>query len=165
MKEKTKMSNKFTDQQIFFLVQKTNKRMKIQKFALLIFFILFIAGTTIAQDVDQRDQFKLTTIEKVSLSIEKGKSDSLELKISRARRFSGTAKVTLIGTLQKGVFVKIDPVQGKDDHYMLSVIVDASFSKSEFTIVPSCTINIKSKGIAIQVIVNDNINSKSHANQ
>ena len=121
--------------------------------------LLLITSFSFSQDVDQREQFKLTT-DSFELSIDKGKMDSLELRISRAKKFRGAATITLNSFLQKGVFTRIEPVRGKADHFMLYVLVADSFSKSEFNLVPSCSINNKSKGIVIKVIVNNVINSK-----
>jgi len=114
-----------------------------------------------SQSVSPRDEFKVS-ISKSQIRLSKGGKDSVELTVIRAKHFKGTASFRIASALPEEVSTKISPLKEKPDHFIMYLQTsDTADDLKDFYVIPSCTIQGKSKGVTIKVIVSENLISET----
>ena len=119
-------------------------------------YLILAALSGQGQSVSFREEFKVSTSPS-QIRLAKGSTDSVELTIERAKHFKGAVKFRVASPLPKGVSAIINAHHEKPDHFVMRLQADDSADVNEFHVLASCTINGKSKGAGVKVIVYDNV--------
>lgn len=99
------------------------------------------------------EEFRLIAAE-TRISLSRGEQDSVKISLVRSKRFK-TAKPTITpdAPAATGLTMAIKPLSGKADTYVLYVSASADAKTGEYNFIPTFTLNGKSKGIVMKLII------------
>jgi len=99
------------------------------------------------------DEFKVT-LEKSEIEMKAESSQSLEINIQRFQGFKNAkAKMGLSSPLPQGVTIQFDPAEGVIDKTRVSINVDNKVVAGTYNIILNSTLNHKTKGTILKLIV------------
>jgi hypothetical protein len=101
----------------------------------------------------QQSEFtiELSTAE---MEVKPGESRDVNVNLTRSRGYTKSkAKLGVSSTLPKGITIKYAPADGLINASIATVTVSDETPAGTYVIVPNCTMNYKSKGALLKVIV------------
>lgn len=116
--------------------------------------ILLTTGSMAQTPDPPKEEFKLW-LPVTSISIDRGKRDSVNITVLRSRSFR-TGKATLVATppsTASGLEITIEPVPEQPDNYKMRISASSGMQPGEYSILPTCTLRNKTKGMVMKLII------------
>lgn len=134
-------------------------------FPLILILSIAIADAAIAQEkTAPRTEYSVSLSEKV-VNLKPGETKELTVSLLKSKSYSrSTAKLGLSSTLPEGVIVTFEPAEGVFDNSVASISANATTKEGEYQIIIKTTINNKTKGSIVKVVVGSSLEKAITAN-
>ena len=123
--------------------------------------IVLVAATVIAGSAqDQaapRTEYSVSLSEKV-ITLKAGETKQVTVSLAKSKSYSGsTAKLGLSSSLPAGVTLVFEPAEGKFDSSVASFTAAADAKAGEYQVIVKKTVNNRTKGSILKVIVENSV--------
>lgn len=128
--------------------------MKIKYGWSIVCLLLLTTGSKAQTPEPPKEEFKLWA-PVTSLSIERGKRDSVNISVLRSRSFR-TGKASLVATppsAAAGLEITIEPLPEQPDNYTMRLSAGSEMRPGEYSILPTCTLRNKTKAIVVKLTI------------
>lgn len=123
------------------------------------FFSFIIMLTTFSQQsIAQQPRTEFTlSLSETQVEIKPGEAKTVELKLLRSKGYSKSkAKFGLSSSLPDGVTLTYEPSEGVIQTSAATISVSSNVKPGTYLLVPECTLNHKSKGTMLKLVVTEN---------
>jgi uncharacterized membrane protein len=133
----------------------------MKKYMLIMVVALVVSNFAWAQ---KASEFSIE-LSATELEVKPGESRDVNVNITRSRGYTkAKAKLGVSSTLPKGISVRYAPANGLINASIATVSVSDDTPAGTYVIVPNCTMNYKSKGALLKLIVAEASTSSTKSN-
>ena len=130
----------------------------MKKTSLITFVLVFaVTASTLAQEkITPRTEFTIELSSSV-LEIQPGQSSDITISLNRSKTYSKSKAVLRLSSgLPQGVTVAFEPAEGVLERSVAKIVVAEDTKPGNYKIVVNSTLQNKSKGVILNLIIKDN---------
>jgi uncharacterized membrane protein len=123
-------------------------------------FILFVAillafVSSYAQHVDIPQKEFTLSLENESIVLSRGENKKIDVRILKSKSYQkSNVQLGLSSGLPSGITLSFDPEKGNVDSSVATITAAADTSPGEYTVIVNATMNYKTKGSILKIVVN-----------
>ena len=116
---------------------------------------LLLASAVSGQNLEMPQNEFALSFSKEQLELSRGEKGELEIRILKSKSYQRSkAKMGVSSSLPKGVTITFNPDKGTFDSSMANISIHADATPGQYMLILSATLNNKTKGSVLKLLVN-----------